>query len=93
MKIRDIEAFQVSWSPDDTPHQRSAFVRIQTDDGHNGIGEASPMQGVDAPESHGQRGGWCRIDTSVAYAVPVFARRGSRWTPPNASRSAAGGSR
>jgi L-alanine-DL-glutamate epimerase-like enolase superfamily enzyme len=45
MKIRDVEAFQVSWSPDDTPHQRSAFVRIHTDDGLNGIGEASPMQG------------------------------------------------
>src|SRR5712671_746092 len=45
MKIRDVEAFQVSWSPDDTPHKRSAFVRIHTDDGHNGIGEASPMQG------------------------------------------------
>src|SRR5437762_7071689 len=45
MKIRDVEAFQVSWSPDDTPHKRSAFVRIHMDDGHNGIGEASPMQG------------------------------------------------
>src|SRR5438874_237913 len=45
MKIRDVEAFQVSWSPDDTPHKRSAFVRIHTDDGHDGIGEASPMQG------------------------------------------------
>ena len=38
MKIRDIEAFQVRWSPDDTPQQRSAFVRIHTDDGRNGIG-------------------------------------------------------
>ncbi len=45
MKIRDIEAFQVSWAPGDQPQQRSAFVRIQTDDGYNGIGEASPMQG------------------------------------------------
>ncbi len=45
MKIRDIEAFQVAWSPEDTPAQRSAFVRVHTDDGLFGIGEASPMQG------------------------------------------------
>ena len=45
MKIRDVEAFQVSWAPGDQPQQRSAFVRIHMDDGHNGIGEASPMQG------------------------------------------------
>lgn len=45
MKIERIEAFQVQWSPDDTPAQRSAFVRIWTDDGHHGIGEASPMMG------------------------------------------------
>src|SRR5882762_7936597 len=45
MKITDVEAFQVSWGPDDKPHQRSAFVRVHTDDGLSGIGEASPMQG------------------------------------------------
>ncbi len=45
MKIRDIEAFQVGWTPDDKPAARSAFVRVHTDDGHSGIGEASPMQG------------------------------------------------
>jgi L-alanine-DL-glutamate epimerase-like enolase superfamily enzyme len=45
VKIRDIEAFQVSWAPDDRPQQRSAFVRVHTDDGLSGIGEASPMQG------------------------------------------------
>jgi L-alanine-DL-glutamate epimerase-like enolase superfamily enzyme len=45
MKIADIEAFQVSWAPDDRPQQRSAFVRVHTDDGLSGIGEASPMQG------------------------------------------------
>src|SRR5947207_14270083 len=45
MKIRDVEAFQVSWAPGDQPQQRSAFDRIHTDDGLNGIGEASPMQG------------------------------------------------
>src|ERR1700720_470462 len=45
MKIRDIEAFQVSWSPGDRPEQRSAWVRIRCDDGSCGVGEASPMQG------------------------------------------------
>jgi L-alanine-DL-glutamate epimerase-like enolase superfamily enzyme len=45
MKIRDIEVFQVGWSPADKPEQRSAWVRIYSDDGSFGIGEASPMQG------------------------------------------------
>jgi len=45
VKIREIEAFQVARSPADNPAQRSAFVRVRTDDGLSGIGEASPMQG------------------------------------------------
>jgi L-alanine-DL-glutamate epimerase-like enolase superfamily enzyme len=45
MKIRDIEAFQISWMSGDKPEQRSAWVRIYCDDGSFGIGEASPMQG------------------------------------------------
>jgi L-alanine-DL-glutamate epimerase-like enolase superfamily enzyme len=45
MKITKIEAFQVSWSPADKPSQRSAFVRVHTDAGLIGLGEASPMQG------------------------------------------------
>jgi D-galactarolactone cycloisomerase len=45
MKIRDVEAFPVSWAPEDRPEQRSAWVRIHCDDGSSGIGEASPMQG------------------------------------------------
>jgi L-alanine-DL-glutamate epimerase-like enolase superfamily enzyme len=45
MKIRDIEVFQVQWSPKDKPEQRSAWVRVHCDDGVTGIGEASPMQG------------------------------------------------
>jgi L-alanine-DL-glutamate epimerase-like enolase superfamily enzyme len=45
MKITQIDAFQISWAPDDTATQRSAFVTIRTDDGLTGIGEASPMQG------------------------------------------------
>jgi L-alanine-DL-glutamate epimerase-like enolase superfamily enzyme len=45
MKIREIEAFQIAWAPNDSPAQRSAFVRVHADDGLWGIGEASPMQG------------------------------------------------
>src|SRR6202049_4865439 len=45
MRIRDIEIFQISWSLEDQPAQRSAWVRVHTDDGLSGIGEASPMQG------------------------------------------------
>src|SRR5437763_13271061 len=45
MKITEIEVFQVAWAPEDKPAQRSAFVRVHTDDGESGIGEASPMQG------------------------------------------------
>src|SRR5271156_6205756 len=45
MKISHLEVFQVAWAPDDLPTQRSAFVRITTDDGLQGIGEASPMRG------------------------------------------------
>jgi L-alanine-DL-glutamate epimerase-like enolase superfamily enzyme len=45
MKIRDIEVFQVQWTPANPPAQRSAWVRVHCDDGSFGIGEASPMQG------------------------------------------------
>src|SRR3954470_20213846 len=45
MKICEIEAFQLAWAPNDIPAQRSAFVRVHTDDGLSGIDEASPMQG------------------------------------------------
>ena len=45
MKITRIEAFQVRWTPDEKPTQHSAFVRVFTDDGIDGIGEASPMLG------------------------------------------------
>jgi len=43
--IRSVEAFQVSWQPGDPPGRRSALVRIATEDGVVGWGEASPMQG------------------------------------------------
>jgi L-alanine-DL-glutamate epimerase-like enolase superfamily enzyme len=45
MKISKIEAFQVAWAAEDAPAQRSAFVRVHSEDGLTGIGEASPMQG------------------------------------------------
>jgi L-alanine-DL-glutamate epimerase-like enolase superfamily enzyme len=45
MKITRCETFQVQWDPNDAPARRSAFVRIYTDDGRVGVGEASPMQG------------------------------------------------
>ncbi len=45
MKITAIEAFQVRWGPGDTPYHHSGFVRVRTDDGRDGLGEVSPMQG------------------------------------------------
>src|SRR3954452_11514222 len=45
MNITQIEAFQIQWTREDKPAQRSAFVRVHTDAGLIGLGEASPMQG------------------------------------------------
>jgi D-galactarolactone cycloisomerase len=45
MKICSIEVFQVAWTPEERPAQRSAWVRVEGKDGLFGIGEASPMQG------------------------------------------------
>jgi len=45
MKIKSVEPFHMAWSPGDKPAQYSAFVRIVTEDGIEGLGEASPMQG------------------------------------------------
>jgi L-alanine-DL-glutamate epimerase-like enolase superfamily enzyme len=45
MKICGIEVFQVAWTPEERPAQRSAWVRVVAEDGLFGIGEASPMQG------------------------------------------------
>lgn len=44
-KIKSVEAFQVSWEANDSPWRRSAIVRITTEDGIVGYGEASPMAG------------------------------------------------
>ena len=59
MKITRVEAFQVSWAPDDKPQQRSAFVRVHGDDGLSGIGESGltgrelyAVEGVDNAEAH-----------------------------------------
>ena len=45
MKIARIEALQLRWDPKDPPTAGSAFLRVWTDDGLFGLGEASPMQG------------------------------------------------
>ncbi|HSU04358.1 MAG TPA: mandelate racemase/muconate lactonizing enzyme family protein [Acetobacteraceae bacterium] len=45
MKIVKIEAFQVRWNTGEKRSQHSAFVRVHTDEGVSGLGEASPMQG------------------------------------------------
>ncbi len=43
MKITKVETFQLAW--DEAGKSRAAFVRIETEDGLFGLGEASPMQG------------------------------------------------
>lgn len=44
MKITKVDAFQMNWDASGSG-RRSAFVRIETEDGAFGLGEASPMQG------------------------------------------------
>jgi L-alanine-DL-glutamate epimerase-like enolase superfamily enzyme len=45
MKITRVEPFQVEWGEPGQKTSRSAFVRIETEDGRFGLGEASPMEG------------------------------------------------
>jgi L-alanine-DL-glutamate epimerase-like enolase superfamily enzyme len=45
MRITEVETFQVRWGDENKPGGRSAFVRIKTDEGLFGMGEASPMYG------------------------------------------------
>jgi len=47
MKITKVDTFQIEWGTPGVPRMgtRSAFVRIETEDGQYGLGEASPMQG------------------------------------------------
>ncbi len=45
MKISRVETFQVEWGEAGKPGARSAFIRIETEDGLFGLGEASPMEG------------------------------------------------
>ena len=45
MKIAKVEAFQLQWSGVGAGGSRAAFVRIETEDGLSGLGEASPMEG------------------------------------------------
>ena len=44
-KIKSVETFQLGWGDGSKPGGRSAFVRIVTEDGTFGMGEASPMHG------------------------------------------------
>ena len=44
MKISNVDAFQMEWG-ETGKGPRSAFVRIETEDGQFGLGEASPMEG------------------------------------------------
>jgi L-alanine-DL-glutamate epimerase-like enolase superfamily enzyme len=43
--IKSVEAFQVTWEPNEPPGRRTAFIRVTTADGIVGHGEASPMLG------------------------------------------------
>ena len=45
MKIARLETLRLRWDPRDPPTAGSAFLRVWTDDGLSGLGEASPMQG------------------------------------------------
>ena len=40
--IKSVDAFQLAWRPEDPPGRRSAFVRVTTEEGLVGYGEASP---------------------------------------------------
>jgi L-alanine-DL-glutamate epimerase-like enolase superfamily enzyme len=44
-RIASVEAFQVAWRESDPPGRRSAIVRVRTESGLVGYGEASPMMG------------------------------------------------
>jgi L-alanine-DL-glutamate epimerase-like enolase superfamily enzyme len=44
-RIASVEAFQVTWRPGDPPGRRTALVRVRTEGGLTGYGEASPMMG------------------------------------------------
>ena len=43
--IKAVDAFQVEWHPGDPPGRRSALVKVTTEEGLVGYGEASPMHG------------------------------------------------
>ena len=45
VKIEAVETFQLEWGEPGQPGPRAAFVRIRTEDGLFGLGEASPMEG------------------------------------------------
>lgn len=43
--IKSVDAFQVTWTENEPPGRRTAIVRVTTEDGLVGYGEASPMMG------------------------------------------------
>jgi len=45
MRIAKVEAAQIDWGTNDRRGPYSAFIRVETDDGLWGLGEASPMEG------------------------------------------------
>lgn len=48
LSIKSVETLRVQWEKGDAPGRRSAFVKITTEDGITGFGEASPMLGGEA---------------------------------------------
>lgn len=47
LRIATVEAFRVAWRPEDAPGRGTAVVRVTTECGLVGYGEASPMMGGD----------------------------------------------
>ena len=45
MRIAAVDCFQLEWAKGEPPERRSAFLRVLAEDGSEGIGEATPMQG------------------------------------------------
>ena len=46
-KIKSVEAFQLPMGAGEATSPRCAFVRIETEDGQFGLGEASPLYNPD----------------------------------------------
>lgn len=64
MKIAKVETFRVRMGDGSAAMPVSAFVRIETEDGQHGLGEASPM-----------RGGFAALDLVTREMAPVLVGR------------------